>query len=192
MTDWKDVIGAVAPGLATALGGPLAGAAVKVIADKVLGRPDASEADVAAALAASTLSGEQIVALKSAEQQFQLELERIDAARESAAMADTASARTQTVSLAQAGSGIAWAPVVISAMIVCGFFTCVALLFGVERTWDERTANLLNVLFGALIPGFTQVCNYWLGSSAGSKRAGDSVRKIAEQSGTSVRYQSIL
>jgi hypothetical protein len=28
--------------------------------------------------------------------------------------------------------------------------------------------GLLNVLFGALIPAFGQVCNYWLGSSAGS------------------------
>lgn len=39
MPDWKDVISSVAPGLATAFGGPLAGAAVKVIADKVLGTP---------------------------------------------------------------------------------------------------------------------------------------------------------
>lgn len=183
MSDWKDVLGAVAPGLATALGGPLAGAAVKVIADKVLGRPGASQEEVVAALASGSLSGEQIVALKAAEHQFHLEMERIDAGREAAGMADTGSARQQTVALAQAGSGIAWAAPVISTVIVSGFFGCVALLFVVERTWDERTANLLNVLFGALIPGFAQVCNYWLGSSAGSKRAGDSVRKIAEQAG---------
>lgn len=180
MADWKEVIGSVAPGLATAFGGPLAGAAVKVIADKVLGKPGASEEEVAQALASGALTGEQIVALKSAEQQFQLELERIDSARDAAALQDAQSARQQTVSLAEAGSGIAWAAPVISTVIVSGFFACVALLFIIDRTWDERTANLLNVLFGALIPGFAQVCNYWLGSSAGSKRAGDAVRKIAE------------
>lgn len=180
MANWKDVISSVAPGLATAFGGPLAGAAVKVIADKVLGRPDASEVEVIEALSSGALTGDQIVALKAAEQQFQLELERIDAAREAAALQDTQGARQQTVSLAETGSGIAWAAPVISTVIVSGFFVCVAMLFIVQRTWDERTANLLNVLFGALIPGFSQVCNYWLGSSAGSKRAGDAVRKIAE------------
>lgn len=183
MADWKDVISSVAPGLATAFGGPLAGAAVKVIADKVLGIPGASQEEVIQALSSGSLTGEQIVALKAAEQQFQLELEKVDAAREAAGLQDTQSARQQTVALAQAASNIAWAAPVISTVIILGFFACVALLFIVERTWDERTANLLNVLFGALIPGFAQVCNYWLGSSAGSKRAGDAVRKIAESAG---------
>lgn len=179
--DWKATIGAVAPGLATALGGPLAGAAVKVIADKVFGNPNASEADIAAALASGSLSGEQIVALKQAEIEMQVEMARIDQAAESAFLADTDSARRQTVALAQADSRIAWAPVVISTIITLGFFVCVFLLFVSDREWDERRANLLNTLFGGLLLGFGQVCNYWLGSSAGSKRAGDSVRKIAEQ-----------
>lgn len=180
--DWRATIGAVAPGLATALGGPLAGAAVKVIADKVFGNPNASEADLAAALASGSLTGAQIQALKQAEIEMQVEMARIDQATEAAYLADTDSARKQTVALAQADSRIAWAPVVISALIVLGFFACVFLLFVYERDWSERQAGLLNTLFGALILGFGQVCNYWLGSSAGSKRAGDSMRKIAEQS----------
>lgn len=183
MADWKDVIGSVAPGLATAFGGPLAGAAVKVIADQVLGRPGASEGDVISALSSGSLSGEQIVALKSAEQAFQVELAKVDQAREAAAIADTKSARQQTVDLARSESRIAWAPVVISAIITIGFFACVALLFVFERTWDERQANLLNTLFGALIIAFGQVGSYWLGSSAGSKRSGDAVRQIAERAG---------
>lgn len=48
--DWKATIGAVAPGIATAFGRPLASAAVNVIANKVLGKTDASERDVAAVL----------------------------------------------------------------------------------------------------------------------------------------------
>lgn len=179
--DWRATIGAVAPGLATALGGPLAGAAVKVIADKVFGNPNASEADLAAALASGSLTGEQIKALKQAEMEMQVEMARIDQASDAAYLADTDSARKQTVALAQAGSGISWAPVVISAIITVGFFLCIYMLFVFERDWTERQAGLLNTLFGALILGFGQVCNYWLGSSAGSKRAGDSLRKIAEQ-----------
>lgn len=177
--DWKDIIGGIAPGLATALGGPLAGAAVKVIADKVLGRPDASQEEVIAALSSGSLTGDQILALKQAEQSFLLEMERIDAAREQAGLADTQSARQQTVELAKADSKIAWAAPTISTVIVGGFFACVILMVFVQREWDERTANLLNVLFGSLIIGFGQVCNYWLGSSAGSKRSGDALRAQA-------------
>lgn len=179
--DWKALVGNVAPGLATALGGPLAGAAVKVIADKVFGNPNASEADVAAALSSGSLTGEQIVALKQAEIEMQLELARIEQATDAAYLADTDSARKQTVALAQAGSSIAWAPVVISAIITVGFFVCIYMLFVFERDWTERQAGLLNTLFGALILGFGQVCNYWLGSSAGSKASGDAVRAIAKQ-----------
>jgi len=41
-TTWKGIVGTVAPALATALGGPLAGVAVRAIAEKVLGKPEAS------------------------------------------------------------------------------------------------------------------------------------------------------
>lgn len=181
MADWKDVVGAVAPGLATILGGPFAGAAVKVIADKVLGRPDASEADVAAALASGTLSGDQIVALKAAEQQMAVEMARIDQAREQSALEDVKSARQQTVDLAKEASPIAWGAPIVSTLIVAGYFFCIYQLFIVQSDLPERAFQLLNVMFGALSLAFGQVCNYWLGSSAGSKRAGDAVRKIAEQ-----------
>ena len=183
MEKWKEVIGALAPGLASAFGGPLAGIAAKVIADKVLGRPEATEEEVIEALSSGSLTGEQILALKTAEQQFQIDLEKIDAAREAAAMADTASARQQTVALAEAGSNIAWAPVIISTVITVGFFAAVYMIVFVDRSWDERVANLLLVLFGALTAEFSRVGSYWLGSSAGSKRSGDAVRKIAESSG---------
>lgn len=181
--DWRQVIGSVAPGLAAALGGPLAGAAVKVIADKVLGRPDATQEEVAEALSSGSITGDQLVALKVAEQSFKLELERIDQQREAASVEDTKSARQQTVDLAKEGSAIAWGAPVVSVMIVVGFFIAVYMLFIMERVWDERTANLLNVLFGALTVSFTSVVQYWMGSSAGSKRSGDAVRKIAEQAG---------
>lgn len=182
--DWKSALRTVAPGLAAAAGGPMVGAAVKVLGDALLGNPNASEADVAEAISRG-LKPEQMVALREAENNFKLEMERIDFQREQAGLQDVQSARQQTVALAQAGSSIGWAPVVISAIITTGFFTCVYLLFLVDRNWDERTANLLNVLFGALTVTFTQVANYWLGSSAGSKRSGDAVRKLAEMQAVS-------
>jgi hypothetical protein len=180
--DWKATIGAIAPGLATALGGPLAGAAVKVIADKVLGRPNATEADVAAALASGTLSGDQIVALKAAEHSFQVEMAKVEQASQVAAIEDTRSARQQTVDLAKEQSSIAWGAPVVSTLIVAGYFFCIYRLFIVQADLPANAFQLLNVMFGALSIAFGQVCNYWLGSSAGSRRSTDTVRRIAEQS----------
>lgn len=175
--DWKNVLGSIAPVLAGALGGgPIGAAAVKILADKLLGRPEASEDELIDALSSGSLTGEQIVLIKQAEQSFLLEMERIDAAREQAGLVDTQSARQQTVELAKADSKIAWAAPVISIVIVSGFFGCIMMMIFLQRDWDERTANILNILFGALTVGFANVNSYWLGSSAGSKRSGDALR----------------
>lgn len=178
--DWREAIRAVAPGLATALGGPLAGAAVKVLGDAVLGKADATADDLAAALSAGTLTGEQIVALKAAEKSFEIEMAKVDQAREHAYLGDTQSARQQTVDLAKADSPLAWGAATVSTLIVLGYFFCIYRLFIVQVDMPPNVFQLLNVMFGALSLAFGQVCNYWLGSSAGSKRAGESIRKIAE------------
>lgn len=102
MADWREVVGAVAPGLAAVLGGPMAGAAVAVIADKVLGRPGAGADEVADILSRGTLSTDQILALKNAEKEMQVELAKIDAAMAQAGYADVASAREREVAMAQA------------------------------------------------------------------------------------------
>ena len=66
--DWKGTISAVAPALATALGGPLAGIAVQQISTAVLGKPDGKEAEVAQALSAG--GPELLEKLKQADNEF--------------------------------------------------------------------------------------------------------------------------
>lgn len=177
MADWKEVIGSVAPGLATAFGGPLAGAAVKVIADKVLGKPGASEEEVAQALASGALTGEQIVALKSAEQQFQLELSKISADTEKAYLLDVQDARARQV-------------VTKDTMPQTIFFLLLAvyvLEFGVFVSGvvpdDDFVRALLTRAFATVETGLTGAIAYFIGSSRGSKASGDAVRKIAEGAG---------
>lgn len=180
--NWKSLVGTVAPALATAFGTPAAGAAVAILSNAIFGRDDASEGDIATAIAGGHLTAEQVAAIRKADNDFKVQMAQIAADSEKAYIADTDGARKQTVALAQTGSAIAWAPVVISALITVGFFACIVLLFVYERDWTERQAALLNMLFGALVIAFGQVCNYWLGSSAGSKQSADSIRKIAELS----------
>lgn len=181
--DWKDLVRTIAPGLATAAGGPAAGLAVKILGDKLLGNPDATEDQVAAVVTAG-LTGEQQIALAQGEQQLTLELARISAASDAAALQDTASARAQTVALAHEQSSIAWGAPVVSGLIVAGYFACLFLLFFRKEEMPPNLFQLLNVMFGALQLLVGQVGNYWLGSSAGSKRSTDTVRQIALNGGS--------
>jgi hypothetical protein len=113
--------------------------------------------------------------LSEAEVRMQTEGEKFKAS-----LADVQSARTATVDLAKAQSSIAWGAPVVSVVIVFGFFAVMSMLFIVKVDLPPNSVGLLNVLFGALIPAFGQVCNYWLGSSAGSN---DKSAQIAALSG---------
>lgn len=169
------------PKLAEWIGGDRAGGVATQVAEVVASVAGSTDvATVTAALADPAKAGEiaQELARIGAERERAMEEQKT--ARMAAALADIASARQQTVALADSGSRIAWAAPIMSVVVVFGFFGCVALLFTVEKSWDERTSNLLNIMLGALIPGFAQVLNYWLGSSEGSKRSGDSLRRVAE------------
>ena len=79
--DWKQVVGAVAPGLATLLGGPLAGGAVSLLADKLLGGssgdPVADEARLAGLLS-NGLTPEARAQVLAAEAQLKVELVKAD------------------------------------------------------------------------------------------------------------------
>lgn len=74
--DWKGLVKTVAPVLGTALGGPLGGAATKIIAEKVLGNPNASEQDIAQALQNPT--PEQIIRLKELDNELAIEKRAYD------------------------------------------------------------------------------------------------------------------
>lgn len=180
--DWRSFVSNLAPVLGGALGGPLAGAAVKVLAEAVLGKENASEADLAAALTSGQLSGEQIVAIKTAEQQFELQMRSLDIdvlklnqAADDAQLRDVQDARARQVSTKDP------TPQIILGVAAAIYF----LQFVVFIFWhlpdDEFTRALIVRGFGT-VDGVLLTCvAYFVGSSRGSKASGDAVRKIAEQ-----------
>ena len=74
--NWKDTLGAIAPTLATALGGPMAGAATKFIADKLLGNENAEQSDIEAAII--NASPEDLTRLKELDNDFKLGMKKLD------------------------------------------------------------------------------------------------------------------
>ncbi len=76
-----------------------------------------------------------------------------------------------------------WVIPIISGIILLGFFTLLGLLLRGNANWNNigDIKSVLFTLLGALGAAFTQVVNYWLGSSKGSA---DKTNLLASQSGS--------
>jgi len=70
--DWKKTIGAIAPTVATALGGPLAGGVVAFLGD-LLGISEPTQDKIATAFQNGNLTGDQITAIKMKEMELRNE-----------------------------------------------------------------------------------------------------------------------
>jgi membrane-bound ClpP family serine protease len=155
----------VAPTVATALGGPLAGLAVKTLSEALLGHQDASESEVSAALMSAT--PEQLQKLKEIDATFKLKMKELDIDLERISAADRDSARNMQIRTND------WIPRVLAILITIGFFGILVwmLIKGMPPTGTEA----LLMMLGALGTAWTGVVNFYYGSSAGSKAKTDAL-----------------
>ena len=148
-------IKAVAPGLATALGGPLAGAAAGALVNALGGDEKAAEA------ALLTQSPETLLALRKAEQEFAVRMRDLDIEPERLAAADRASARDM--------AKVNMRPqMILSAVFVAGYFFIFWWLLFEDIELNIRQATMVNVLMGVLTAGVIKIMDFWFGSTAGS------------------------
>lgn len=147
----KGVIGAIAPTLGAALGGPLGALAGNVIS-AALGGKDVEQALI-------EQKPETLLALRKAEQDFVVKLEELGVERERISMADRASARD----LAKVNMK---PQMLISATFLGGYFLILGLrMAGVFESQEDRVVdNLLT----ALTYGVPLILAFWFGSTAGS------------------------
>lgn len=162
----------------------MAGAAVKVLASAVLGRDDATEADVAAAITGGQLTGEQIVAIKAAEQQFEIQMRALDIdvlkinqAADDAQLRDVQDARARQVATKD------YMPQVIFFLLGAAWVGTLLLFYFAPLPQDEFLKALIVRAYATVETGLTGAIAYFIGSSRGSKASGDAVRKIAERAG---------
>ena len=173
--DWKAVVGTVAPGIATALGGPLAGMAVKTLSDHLLGHPDGSEDDVAQAIAGA--SPDILLKMKEADQAFTLSMQQAGVDLEKIAAGDRDSARKREIA-----TGDNATPRILAGIVVLGFFGVVySVLSGyVDGLKDPSIATLIGTLIGYVSAKADQVVSYYFGSSAGSDKKTDLMHKQSQ------------
>lgn len=157
---WKaaaGVLSTVAPMLATAVGGPLAGAATAAIA-KALGLPQEMPAEEVA-FAVQNATPDQLLAIKKAEQDFAVKMKALDIDIIALGNADRDSARRREMAVKD------WMPRVLGILMVSASVGAVALvLLGYAKVDDALAGSLVGLIVGS----GNQVVQYYFGSSAGS------------------------
>lgn len=165
MKDWKAVVKTVSPLLGSALGGPLGGAAAKLISEGLLAKSDATDTEIATAL----LDPDNLVRLKSIEKDFEVRMKELDVDVKKLSVEDRKSARD----LAKV---VGIEPhVVLSFVFICGFFAVLWLLFVSGVSLDPGIEKLALVLVGSLGANVTSVVKFWFGGSPNDQRNADNM-----------------
>lgn len=154
------LIGSVAPTIATALGGPVAGLAVKAISGALFGHDNATQDDIMSALANPT--GDQLAALKKIDADFKVQMKALDIDLERIAAGDRDSARQMQMVTKS------WLPEVLSILVTIGFFGIIVYILKAGLPDSGKEALLL--LLGSLGTAWTGVMAFYFGSSAGSQK----------------------
>ncbi len=155
----KELLTTVAPAIATAFGGPLAGTAVRIVAQTLVGDADAPAEQVVAALQGAT--PEQLKALKDADNAFKEKMAGYGIELARLAEVDTDSARKRQIELKDN------TPAVLAYILTLGFFGLLALMAFVG--FPPANEAVLNTMTGSLGTVWLVAMHFFYGSNMTSR-----------------------
>jgi hypothetical protein len=145
----------VAPTIATALGGPLAGLAVEAVSKAIGIDPK----DVQSTIESGKLTADQIGQIKLAEIEMAARAQELGLDFEKLSVEDRKSAREMQ------SATKSFIPSVLALSITVGFF---GILVGL-MTEQFKTSDALMMMLGSLGTAWTGIIAFYFGSSAGSQ-----------------------
>ena len=156
--DWLKTLAAVAPVVASTIGGPLAGMAVKMATD-ALGIQNTQDALESAILGGSP---DILLKMKHVEADLKVELKRLGIELERVHSDDRKSARdlAKTNMLPQ---------IILSTIYTVGYCAVLWQFVTGEVIIPTESTTAFNIILGVLTAAQTQIMNFWFGSSSGSK-----------------------
>ncbi len=163
-----NLVKTVAPSIATAVGGPLAGMATKMISEALLGKPDGTEAELVEAAAKAT--PEQLLALKKAEQDFAIKMRELDIDLERISNEDRNSARNREIKTKDL------TPRFLAAAVTFGFFGVLSWM--IANGLPANGGEAMLVMLGTLGTAWGAIISYYFGSSAGSREKTDQLNQV--------------
>ena len=153
----------IAPSIATALGGPLAGLAVTALS-KALG---VDEKDVQNTIQSGKLSAEQLASIKQAELELQAKAQQLGLDFEKLANDDRKSARDLQASTKSI------VPPVLALVVTVGFF---GILFALMMGYASKSDELM-IMLGSLGTAWTGIIGFYFGSSAHSEKQSEMLHR---------------
>jgi len=154
--DWLKTI---APTIATALGGPLAGLAIEAVSKAIGIDPK----DVQSTISEGKLSSDQIMLLKQAEIDMAARAQEMGLDFAKLNVEDRRSARDMQVATKS------WLPPALAVGVTLGFFGILGgLMYG-----QIQHAPQIDIMLGSLGTAWTGIIAFYFGSSAGSQAKDD-------------------
>ena len=147
----KNIVGAVAPTLGTALGGPMGGMAANMIAE-VLGVPNTPKA---INKAIETATPEQMLELKKAEQDFEAQMKELEVDVFSLEVEDKQDARSKFSK--------DWTARIMGIAVVGGFMGYIFLV--TLQPPEQNSEALINLVLGYLGGLASAVISFYFGAS---------------------------
>lgn len=154
----KQIVGAVAPTLGTALGGPF-GALAGTFVAKALGTNPGDDQAVATAVASG--NPDVLVKLKQAELDFRAHMADVGLSEDKLVFDDKASARAREIAVKD------YTPAILAFAVTVGFFG--TLGFMLMNGKPAVGGDALLVMLGSLGTAWTAIIGYYYGSSLSSR-----------------------
>lgn len=156
MKNFLKILGSVAPTVATAMGGPMAGVATKFVAGALLGKENCTTKELETAILSA--SPEQLAKLREIDANFEVEMKRLDVDLESIAVNDRKSAR-------ELAKGNMWPQIALSIIFIGGYFWMLYALFSGDIELTQGVRDMANILIGVLTAGIPMILRFWFGGS---------------------------
>lgn len=164
------ILATVAPTIATAAGGPVAGLAVAKL-EEFFGVKGDKQLDTAIVGA----TPDQLAALRKIDNDFKVQMAQIGFEEDQLRFQDTASARAREIAIQD------WTPRILAFGVVT---TCITLEGAMLLGWNapsKVTGEVIGRILGTLDAATILVLSYYFGSSAGARRSNDALADIARQ-----------
>ena len=151
----KGLVGAVAPTLGTALGGPLGGTAMQAIASVMGCEPN----ERAVTKAVQNATPEQLAEIKKAELDFEAKMKKMDV--------DIFKLETADVQYARRAHKGDWTPRIFGLFSLCGFIGYIFLV--TIQPPDANSDTIVSLVLGYLGGLVSGISSFYFGSSHSNK-----------------------
>ena len=147
----KSIVGSLAPTLGAALGGPLGGQAGQILSGvlRVPNNPKSIEN------AMQSLSSDQMVALKKAEKEFEVQMQELEV--------DVFALQTEDVQDAREKFSSDWTPKFLGVLCLVGFFGYIGLVTLYPQ--PDASDDIVMLVIGSITGIATAVISFYFGSS---------------------------